>query len=287
MSVKEKISFIGGDKRQSYMAERLSKMGFKIMVYGLPLPRMLPEIKTASSMSEALDFGTIIIGPVPFSKNHKSIVSSIQGMDLSIQTFLAGLKESQLVAGGCFSPFIREFCEKHQIKLLDFMCLPEVCMRNAVATAEGAIAEAITRSPVNLHKNSCLVLGYGKCARVLACKLKGLDTKVTISARKPDALENAAAIGFETFSLKKLTDRISEFSFIFNTIPAMVLNKTVLEHANPETIIIDIASCPGGVDQEAVEKFGIQSALCLGLPGKYAPKTSADILTEALLAHLT
>ena len=67
----------------------------------------------------------------------------------------------------------------------------------------------------------------------------------------------------------------------------MVLNKTVLEHANPETIIIDIASCPGGVDQEAVEKLGIQSALCLGLPGKYAPKTSADILTEALLAHLT
>ena len=47
--------------------------------------------------------------------------------------------------------------------------------------------------------------------------------------------------------------------------------------------IIDIASAPGGVDYEAAGALGIAAKLCLGLPGKYAPKTAGEILAEEIM----
>ncbi|OJT71237.1 dihydrofolate reductase, partial [Clostridioides difficile] len=48
-----------------------------------------------------------------------------------------------------------------------------------------------------------------------------------------------------------------------------------------EVTIIDIASSPGGVDYSVVKEAGINATLCLGLPGKYSPKTSGEILVNA------
>ncbi len=48
------------------------------------------------------------------------------------------------------------------------MKMNDVAILNAVATAEGAIAEAIKRSIINIHQSNCLVLGYGRCAQILA-----------------------------------------------------------------------------------------------------------------------
>ena len=51
--------------------------------------------------------------------------------------------------------------------------------------------------------------------------------------------------------------------------------------------IIDIASAPGGVDREYAARLGLRTVHALSLPGKYAPRTAAEIICEALIPLLT
>ena len=148
------------------------------------------------------------------------------------------------------------------------------------------IAEAILSSTTNLHKSSCLILGYGRCAKTLGEKLKGLCGHIDIAARSAIALADADAASYGTLPLTDLNKRICEYDYIFNTIPSLVLTKDLLNKTNPQVVIIDIASNPGGVDFNAAKELGRSAKLCLGLPGKYSPKSSATFLTDYLLTHL-
>ena len=93
-------------------------------------------------------------------------------------------------------------------------------------------------------------------------------------------------MGFNTAALSDLSQTIGDYSFIFNTIPALVLNEELIRLMNPEVTIIDIASAPGGVDFEFCKKQRIRAKLCPGLPGIYAPETSGEILFEAIVKCL-
>ena len=114
-------------------------------------------------------------------------------------------------------------------------------------------------------------------------RLKGLGTAVTVAARDDRQLAHADCLGYDTVLLEDLASDIDRFDFIFNTIPAMVLDSVLLEAAKPEAAIVDIASAPGGVDFETCRRLGIPAKLCPGLPGVYAPMSSAEILYEAVM----
>ena len=164
-----------------------------------------------------------------------------------------------------------------------------IAVFNAVATAEGAIAQAICGKDTNLHGSRALVLGYGRCGRVLCEKLKGLSAHVTVCTRNPEAQAWARAMGMETMdtlSAKREKEKLPLFEYIFNTVPAVILKEEELRKMNREALIIDIASGAGGVDYEAADKFGIKALQCLGLPGRYAAKTSADCLAEFTACRL-
>ena len=137
-----------------------------------------------------------MIGPVVFSKNGEITGSSIN-KKMSVETLLQEMTKEQILFGGCINEEIRHECEQKEIKAFDFMKMDDVAIYNAIATAEGAIMEAIKMQPINLHKSRCLVLGYGRCAKVLAAKLKGMDAQVTVCARNKTARSLAKSFGLE------------------------------------------------------------------------------------------
>ena len=67
----------------------------------------------------------------------------------------------------------------------------------------------------------------------------------------------------------------------------MVLDKSILERADPDCLIIDLASKPGGVDFSAAAKLGIKVIWALGLPGKTAPVTSGEIIADTVINILS
>jgi dipicolinate synthase subunit A len=286
MSLSFDVGIFGGDKRQVYMAESFLLQGYTVAVYNLADTVSNKNCFQAHSLSELFDHSSVMIGPIPMSKDQVSIVAKNAAPDLTIAHVAYLLSPRHvLIAGNIPSP-IMELCNTKKLRTFDLMADEKITVLNAIATAEGTIMEAIASSNINLHGSNCLVLGFGRCAKVLAQKLKGMDARVTVAARSKEALANATASGFRSIHLSNMKSILPSCHFIFNTIPVMLLDRECLTYVSSDVTIIDIASAPGGVDFAFAQDLHLNAKLCLGLPGKVAPKTSADILVNEIIAFM-
>lgn len=255
---------LGGDSRQICLNRLLSQAGARTRFY-------YDRPSSPFSLREAMENSHIILCPVPFTKDGKTVYSENSLPGLEIHTFTACLKNTHILFGGNIPSSVRERCDSLSIPCHDFMQMEDVAWKNAVATAEGAVAEAIALSPRNLYRSRCLVFGYGRCASILADRLKGMGASVTVAGRDASQLVRAHCLGYDTCLLKELETIIGEFDFIFNTIPSLVLDAALAKQLQENAAVIDIASAPGGVDFQALERLNIRARLCPGLPGRYSP----------------
>jgi len=270
---------LGGDSRQFYLSRILSKNGLRNTLHY--------DRDSFFSMEEAIKNNNVILCPIPFTGDKINLFSINEMNDLGIGNILSLLTEDHILFGGKIPAFVTEYAKEHQIRFFDYMNMEEITIKNSVPTAEGAIAEAILLSPGCLHKSKCLVTGFGRCARTLALKLKGIDVQVTVAARNNEQLATAASMGLDTIPLDGISAGIETYSFIFNTIPSPVIKRELIHSMDPGVTIIDIASAPGGVDFDTCRQQNIRAKLCPGLPGIYAPEASAEILYEAIVNCLT
>ena len=60
------------------------------------------------------------------------------------------------------------------------------------------------------------------------------------------------------------------------------MNENILKSVSSETLIVDLASAPGGVDFEFAKDCGIKTVQALSLPGKVAPETSAETMAKVI-----
>lgn len=282
MSKKGNIAVIGADLRQIYMIKSLYEKGYTIYTYGINNDLITDIIRKTSSLHEAMQESNILICPIPFSKDNKDIAFLNLYEDKNVKHFMEGLNKKHILFAGMIPDYLSSHCNRNKIITYDFMKMNDVAILNAIATAEGTIAEAIKRSPINLHGSKSLVLGFGRCAQVLASKLKAFDVDIYVSARDKDAIALATAYGYHGILLDNLEKDLNSFDFVFNTIPAMILAKDKLEKLSPYVTIIDIASAPGGLDYGVAESLNLNASLCLGLPGIYSPKSSGEILADVV-----
>lgn len=282
MSSGYEIGIFGGDNRQVFMAASFLKKGFPVATYSTLAPVIHENCTMLSSLTELFEQCRLLIGPIPMSRDSVTIYAEHAPEDLTLTNVSQLLTADHLLFAGVIPPFIIELCEVKGIYCHDLMKDERITVLNAISTAEGAIMEAIAASDTNLHGSKCLILGYGRCAKVLAAKLKALDAHVLVAARSLDALAYAEASGLSTITLPYIKCVLSSCQYIFNTIPSLILTKECLEYADQDVTIIDIASAPGGVDYTYAKERKLNARLCLGLPGKVAPKTSADILVTEI-----
>lgn len=273
-----KYAIVGGDVRQKLILEELSKY-CTCSHFGVVGGETFPN--EAKTMELAIRNAENIILPLPMHK----------GNNLNIQTetayhvkeLIGYMKKGQTVYAGCINKELRELLEHKGVKYFDFMEQKEISIYNSIATAEGLISEMILASPENLHGNKALILGYGTCAKTLAAKLKGLHVSTCICARSESALMEAHTFGHHTEKLSHLASIIKHYPIIINTIPSKILKKDILEQTDSKSILFEIASYPYGIDMEAAQKLNLNVHLCMSLPAKYAPVSSADILTRFIL----
>jgi dipicolinate synthase subunit A len=89
-------------------------------------------------------------------------------------------------------------------------------------------------------------------------------------------------MGLTPFYVKDLAEEVRDIDVCINTIPTQVLTARVLSHMQLSTLIVDLASKPGGTDFRYADKRGIKTLLAPGLPGIVAPKTAGGILAKVL-----
>lgn len=273
-----KYAIIGGDVRQKLILEELSKH-FNCTHFGVVDGEALPNV--AQTLELAIRNAESIILPIPMHRGNNLNIHSETAYHM--KELISYMKKGQTVFAGCISREFRELLEHKGVQYFDFMEQTEISIYNSIATAEGLIAEMILASPENLHGNKVLILGYGTCAKTIASKLKGLHVNTCVCARKKSALMEACAMGHEIENISHLSEIISHYSIIINTIPSQILQGEILEKINAKSSIFEIASYPYGIDIEAANKYSFNVNLCMSLPAKYAPVSSANILTQFIL----
>lgn len=259
------ISVIGGDLRQLTLAELLSRDGYDVTVSGFKSDGISGrvgfenDIKTASKAD-------ILILPMPVVQNNMYLNAPFSDKLIPISEIADNAKPSALILGGRIGKDTYELFEKQ--KCIDYYEREELMIKNAVPTAEGAIEIAIEETPVTIAKSKCLIIGYGRIGKVLARLMKSMGADVTVSARRYSDLAWIDVNGCRAVHNKDIADGIDTYDVIFNTAPALILGESVLSKINPDSIVIDLASKPGGVDFQKAKDLGLKVIWALSLPRK-------------------
>ncbi len=276
------FAIVGGDKRTADMAYVLAKRGYDVICFGTMECAKDEKIYNTDNLQDAVSKAPVIICGIPFEKNG-GLYFEKEASFIPLTELQRMLRKRHTIFGGVIPEDFKRICEKRNIGCFDFMKEEPLTIYNSIATAEGAVLEALLHKNTQLHQSKTLVLGYGRCGRVLADKLKGLSARVTVCAEDMRELASAAALGFQAMPLSEIPQRIEGFEYIFNTIPATVLTKSCLKNMREDTLVIDIASNRIGVDYEAAALLKRKVLFCPGLPGKYASLSCAKQLTEFVL----
>lgn len=277
----ETVAVIGGDLRQLTLAGLLRKEGYHVFLYGFDKDITVDSSLSESDKTFALN-SDIIILPVPVTFDGATVNSPYANTPMRIDEFLRGVNPSALVLGGQIQPNLQKALEENSIAYRDYLKREELSVRNAIPTAEGAIEIAMSETLITIHGSKCLVLGYGRIGKILSKMLSGLGAQTFVEARKYADLAMIEGHGCEPLPIDSLPNCIGEFDIIFNTIPAMILNGSLLRCVKKDALIIDLASKPGGVDFDAAKEIGVKVIWALSLPGKVAPVTSGMIIKDTI-----
>jgi len=278
-----RFAVIGGDLRQIKLINLLASKGYQVNMFGFDNKNIDSRVNLFNNIRELISDADIIVGPIPCSRDNKTVYSDYLDSSTMLEDIFKNISEDKIFMAGSITPQIKEIAEQYPFKVIDLLEREELAILNAIPTAEGAILYAMGNSEITIHGSKCLVLGFGKCGKVLAHKLKGLDADLTVEARKAEDLALIKSYGYKALYLQDLEKFIGDYDFIFNTIPALILNRDLLQKIKKSALIIDIASKPGGVDYSAAKELGIQAILAPSLPGKVAPESAALIIYETIL----
>ena len=279
-----KFAIIGGDLRIIKLAKMLAREQNEIFIYGLEKAEELknnPNIKQCESIKKAIQEVEIVIGPIPFSSNGKTINMPFSDKEVTIREMMHVINAKVLIAGG-ITPEVYEMANDEYIEIIDIMKREELAVLNTIATAEGTIQIAIENTNKIIHGSEVLILGFGRIGKVLARKLAGLSAKVTCAARKDEDLAWIQAYGHKATNINTIGENLKQYDIIINTVPHIILNEERLQYVKNECLLIDLASNPGGIDKKAVKDNQLKFVWALSLPGKVAPTTSAEFIKDTI-----
>ena len=276
---------IGGDLRIVNLAKMLTNDNNTVYVYGLESKLRLEDFKNnkmflCNNLSEITENSNIIISSIPFSKDNENINAPFSTKQINIENTLENLKSKTIIAGS-LSKNILELAAKYNVKIIDIMKNEKLAILNAISTAEGTIQVIMENTDKILHGSNALILGFGRLGKVIANKLKMLSLNVTCAARKESDFAWMQAYGYKKLDINNLGKNLYNFDIIINTVPSLILDKDKLEYIK-NSLIVDLASKPGGVDFEYAKQKGIKTIWALGLPGKVAPFTSAEFIKSVI-----
>lgn len=163
----------------------------------------------------------------------------------------------------------------------DYMKYESYVLKNALLTAEGAVTMIEENTPYSLFNTNILILGYGRIAKALHKILKNYGANITICSRSKSSCVEALYNGAKHIGFDELISN-NDADIIINTIPHIVLTKTELSAMKQDTIVLDLASFPGGIDLLVAKSMGITVLNGKSMPSKYTEKTAGYIIGEAV-----
>ena len=270
-----KVVIIGGDRRTRATGEGLRTMGCEVHTLGC-------DGEDRETMAAVLSDARAVILPTPAFVEDRFVFGTQP--PLAAQTLFSMMDSRTAVYGGRISGAIWQLAGKTGVHLTDYMQLEEVQARNAIPSAEGAIYLAMQQLSITLAGARVAVLGHGRIGRALAQRLNALGAQVSVAVRRESERERVREAGYTPLWIEQgeLTQPLNDYDVVFNTIPVRILGDKALESITPGTLLIELASAPGGWSPGSEALQRLQVIYAPGLPAKYAPDTAGKLIAQAL-----
>ncbi len=273
-----KASFLGGDKRQTWVVEEAVKAGFEVSAIGCP-----PEIEKFTgkpqekSIDDTVREADAIFLPIPVhsSRRDGSLFSDYEPFPLFLTDENLNLaKKGAVVLVGHAPDELKDSIRRMGFHLEEFEEDDERAILNGIPTAEGVIAITIQNAEECFPTMKCMVIGFGRIAVTLARDLRRLGAEVWVAARRPEVLARVLQMGFHPLSMEEYLDAIGEMDVIYQTATAVLMNREALSRVRPDALVVEMASPPGGSDFEAAKELGTRLIWARAQAGT-APKAAA------------
>lgn len=255
------IHIAGGDKRQLFLSEMLVQKGYHVSMEGFE----------KVGIENRYDKADIVFLPVPYKSPDGFIKAPLSKYKLKLDDIVSRYKNSFFVLGRC-DDNARELIGE---RCFDLLKDESFLIENAALSAEGAILGYQNYTKHSLIGAKCLVVGYGRIAKLLCSMLGSFTDRIAATARKDKdlALIRAAHLGCEhTVDLKEI---VKDYDVIFNTVPYHVFGQSELNAIKKSTVFIELASPPYGCDIELAKTVGVDVRIEPGIPGRYFPRAAA------------
>lgn len=280
MAKKNSFAVIGGDRRQQAAAQSLCNDGYTVLTSGMENANFNGSVKK-TNLTRAIDESEYVILPLPVTLDDRSLNAPMSDRCIMLSDELPELLKGKTVFCGLKQQLLERDAKWKEVKLFDYATRKDFAIRNAVPTGEGAIQIAMEEYDGTINGAKCLVAGFGRIGKVLAKMLYGLGADVSVSARKQEDLSWIELLGYNAVANDEIISS-GTYEIIFNTVPYLIFCAQVLAKVTDNSLVIDLASKPGGVDFEAASRLGIKSIQALSLPGKVAPKTAGEIIKNTI-----
>ncbi len=277
----DKITVLGGDLRL-ITAAKLFSDSFTVYSYGWGNLSKQNNIIDCTTAKEALIPSKIVLLGIPCSKDNTYLNMPLCDDIISLEYLMDTLPCETVLCGGILPEILKDRFYNH----IDYSKNEFFQYQNARLTAEAAVQIAVEQTDFSLCDSNCLIIGSGRIAKALAYMLKAYNSEITVVARKVSEREFWKISAVNSIDFPEISTEIKNANIIFNTVPALILTRELLDVVKNSATIIDLASQPGGTDFSYANKIGIKVIHALALPGKTAPLSAGKIIYETVSSLL-
>jgi dipicolinate synthase subunit A len=259
------FGIIGGDQRQTFLAKSLIKDKHNVMVFN--------QLSKKTEIFKLLE-NEILVLPFPISRDG----ICIQQTDIKINDILKLIKNKKIFCG------IKKSIKNvnwNNIEVIDYSENEDFVIFNASLTAEGIIKILYNKIERCFRGSNCLITGFGRIGKILTRNLVSLGSKVNVLIHSADDKAWISIFGANPIIFKNEI----KYDFIVNTAPELIFDKNILPKVKTK-YILDVASMPGGVDLSSAKNLEIKAEQILGIPGKFFPEDSAEIIKQEIYKYL-
>ncbi|MCP8969046.1 dipicolinic acid synthetase subunit A [Ectobacillus ponti] len=282
------VAVVGGDARQLEVIRKLIELDAKLSLVGFD---QLDHGFTGASKEQiqTLDFSSLDAMILPVAGTNAE-----GGVDTIFSNQKVVLTKEQIeqtpahftIFSGISNAYLDSLAASTNRKLIRLFERDDVAIYNSIPTVEGTIMMVIQHTDYTIHGSRVVVLGFGRTGMSVARTFHALGANVRVGARRSEHLARISEMVMVPFHMNDIEKEVQNADVVINTIPHQVVTASVISKMPAHTLIIDLASKPGGTDFRYAEKRGIKAFLAPGLPGIVAPKTAGQILANVLSSLL-
>lgn len=281
----KKIAIIGGDARYLPLIHFLNKRdNVHLQLIGFEQVEQSYTGAMQSTIDNLVtnDLDAVLL-PITGIDEKGYIAATFSNQKIRLtEEWFSQLPADCLIFTGIANSQLTAYTKNNGLTLIKLMSRNDVAIYNSIPTAEGAIMLAMQHTDITIHGANVFIFGFGRVGETTANRFASLGANVSVVTKYESDLARIYERNWQGYSIDQVSDYIGNSQIIINTIPAKVINQTLLQKMKSEAIVIDLASKPGGTDFSFAEKRGIKAFHALGLPGLVAPKTSGEMLAERI-----